>query len=217
MYAQIDDPSLSQGDIINNVVLSYITDISSPQFLLQNEKVEKDLTQPFDSEEELAVLAQAFKSQVLVIAPNCNIDNDDFICVARIFPLTHEIDPGYSPDKSPKKKAKHLKDTYQRAGVEPVWYYLQEAPDLGFPKSIASLLELHTIRKTPENLEYLVENRILRLTEEAVGDLQYRIGFFFGRYVVTTDNYMLTPEERALFARPAEDEAAEAAARPADE
>ena len=198
MYARLpnQDAPLSQGDIINNVVLAYIPDISNPAFVVGDEYVEKDLTLPFGRDDAITVVAEALKAPVLVIEPNCNIDYDDFISVARIFPLN---DRHYNeiPDRRPQKKAKYLARNYQHVGAQPAVYYLQEAPDVEFPKSFASLLELHTIRRNAENLAYLQRNRMLRLTEEAIGDLQYRIGFFFGRYSVVTDNYMLTPEEKA--------------------
>jgi hypothetical protein len=203
MYAPLPngDVPLSQGDIIDNVILAYVPDISNPGLVLNDEYIERDLTQPFDDEEAITVVAQALKSPVLVIEPNCNIDHDDFISLARIFPLS---DPAYDqiPPTRPLKKAKHLVRHYQQVGVQPAVFYLQQAPAIGFPKSLVSFLELHTIQRNAENLAYLQRNRILRLTDEAIGDLQYRIGFFFGRYSVTTENYMLSDEERAALLPP---------------
>ena len=196
MYVpHIDDPRLSQGDIVNNVVLNYVTNIADPAFYLNEELVEKNLAQPFDAAEELTVLTEALKSTVLVIEPSCNIDNKDFISVARVLGLL-ESDNDYRQMNSAERKAKHLRKNYQDVGVQPNIYYLQESAAHGFPKSFASFLEIHTIRKNQPNLDYLTDNRILRLTPEALGDLQYRIGFFFGRYAVTTENYMLTQAER---------------------
>jgi len=194
MYAPFENDSpLSQGDIIDNVVLTYLPEISNPAFVLDGDFVERELAQPLD--DEMTVLVQAHKSPVLIVEPSCSIDNGDFISVARILPFTDQTFDGIPPTR-PHKKAKHIRMNYQRVGVQPSLYYLQESPEQHFPKSVASFLELHTIRQSDQNLEYLIANRILRLTSEAVGDLQYRIGFFFGRYAVTTDDYMLTQAER---------------------
>jgi hypothetical protein len=194
MYAPFDNHSpLSQGDIINNVVLSYLPEISNPAFVLNEEFVERDLAQPLD--EGMTVLVQAHKSPVLIVEPSCSIDNGDFISVARILPFTDQTYEGI-PVTRPHKKAKHIRMNYQRVGVQPSLYYLQECPDRNFPKSVASFLELHTIRQSRPNLEYLTAKLVLRLADEAIGDLQYRIGFFFGRYAFKTDNYMLTQTER---------------------
>lgn len=201
MYAPLPsvDVPLSQGDIINNVILAYVPDISNPGLVLNDDYIDRDLTQPFDEEEPITVVAQALKSQVLVIEPNCNIDHDDFVSIARVFPLN---DPAYDRIIQPLRKAKYLVRNYQQVGVQPSVYYLREVPEIHFPKSLASFLELHTIQRTPENLAYLRRNRILRLTDEAIGDFQYRIGFFFGRYSVTTDNYMLRDHERVALHPP---------------
>lgn len=196
MYDSFEqDAPLSQGDIINNVVFSYIPSIANPAFIVGDDYVERDLTQPFDPTEDLLIVGQAIKAQVLVITPDCNIDYDRFICVARIFPLH---DTNYNQMSNLLRKAKYLKNNYQHTGVNPTTYYLQESPQHNFPKSLASFLEIHTIRRTDENLAYFLHNRILRLTKEAIGDLQYRIGYFFGRFTVNTENYMLTDEERRL-------------------
>ena len=196
MYAAFEqDTPLSQGDVINNVVLTYIPDISDPSFVVGDDVVQRDLTQPFDSQEDLIVLGQAIKSPVLILTQSCDIDNREYICVARIFPLN---DSAYNQINSPKKKAEHIRRHYQQAGVRPTIYYLREVPEQNFPKSLASFLELHTVRKTENNLSYLKQNRILRLNPEAVEDLQFRIGYFFGRFAATNDDYMLTDEERNL-------------------
>ncbi|MFL6331929.1 MAG: hypothetical protein ACJ754_01140 [Pyrinomonadaceae bacterium] len=201
MYAPIEDARLSQGDIITNVPFAYIPDLSDPALYVEGEPVERDLTQPFNPEEALTILAQAHKSSVLILEPSCNIDNKDYICAARIFPLS-DYDTDYRGMTNQERIAKYLRRQYQDVGVQPNVYYLQESPEHHFPKSLASFLELHTIRKTTPNLDYLLRNRVLRLNTEALGDLQYRIGFFFGRYATETENYMLTDEERAVL-RPA--------------
>lgn len=195
MYGPIDDARLSQGDIVQNVVFPYIPNISDPAFYLNGEPVDRRLDQEFDLNEELTVLAQAHKSPVLILEPSCNIDNNDYIAVSRIFPL-NQYDNDYRNMNNPERMARYLQRNYQHTGVQPNVYYLQESPATGFPKSLASFLEIHTIRKSDESLTYLMNNRILSLTTEARGDLQYRLGFFFGRYAVETDNYMLTAEER---------------------
>jgi len=46
-------------------------------------------------------------------------------------------------------------------------------------------------------VSYLEENRILRLDGQAVQDLQFRLGYFFGRFAVE-DDYMLTDQEKQL-------------------
>lgn len=112
MYAPFDLSSpLSQGDIVKDVVSSYIPDISDPAFILGDNMVERDLTRPFDPNEVLEVLSQPFKSHVLIIHPSCNIDNDSFISVARIHPFQ---DKNYDSSTDPLKKAQHIKKQYQR-------------------------------------------------------------------------------------------------------
>ena len=46
----------------------------------------------------------------------------------------------------------------------------------------------------------LIQRRILRLSDEALADLQFRLSAFFGRYA-TTEDYMLTHAERSLVRR----------------
>lgn len=84
MYDPIEDDLLSQGDIVQNVVISYLPEISAPELILDAQAVDRDLADPFDPNEPLLVLATAHKCSVLVIEPSCNIDNGDFISVARI-------------------------------------------------------------------------------------------------------------------------------------
>jgi hypothetical protein len=194
MYREFDEnASLDQGDIIKNIVLSYIPDISQPSLFQDEDQVEIDLAQPLP--ESLVILGSAAKSPMMVISQGCDIDHKEFITLARIHTL-HDND--YNQMNNPTKKANHIKKNYQQPSIRPYLYYLQESDDIAFPKSFASFLELHTLPKTPNNLSYLIQNRILRLIDDAVGDLQYRIGYFFGRYAVSNDNYMLTPAERAL-------------------
>jgi hypothetical protein len=196
MYAPFNqEDALNQGDIINNIVVTYLPLISEPSFYIDGEEVIKDLAEPFDPNEELTVLGNALKSPAMILTQGCDIDYASHICVARIQPFD---DPEYDRRTNPQRRASFIKENYQKAGVRPTRYYLQESPDRHFPKSVVSFLELHTIRKTPENLEYLRRNRILRLSQEAVADLQFRIGHFFGRFAALTDDYMLTAEERAL-------------------
>src|SRR5882672_7865912 len=93
MYDPFENNSpLSQGDIINNVVLTYLPEISNPAFVFDGDFVERDLGQPLD--DEMTVLVQAHKSPVLIVEPSCSIDNGDFISVARILPFTDQAYDG---------------------------------------------------------------------------------------------------------------------------
>src|SRR5713226_4912792 len=85
MYAPFDqaDP-LNQGDIIDNVVLAYIPHIAEPSLFVGEQEAARDLREPFDPREAVAVLGNAIKSLVMVITQGCDIDNRDHICVARI-------------------------------------------------------------------------------------------------------------------------------------
>jgi len=199
MYAPFDpeDP-LSQGDIITNVVFGYIPDIARPALIVGEEIVERDLAVPFDQEEELTVLGQAKKSTVAVVSQGCDIDNRAFLSVARVVPLT-SVDASFGQMTSPGRIAKTLKEEYQRIGARPAVYYLRESEH--FPKSAISFSEIHSIIKTPGNLDYLRGNRILRLTPGAVQDFQFRLSFFFGRFAGTDEYYMLTDEEKELVRR----------------
>jgi hypothetical protein len=193
MYVPFDPQDvLNQGDIIRNVVISYVPEVSNPTFVLGEDVVERDLHQPFDPAEPLTVLSQVLKSHVMVMTQGCDIDNRDHICVARILPFND----GDYPNRQ-NRQPRFILTNYQRVGPRPTMYYLQEAPDQ-LPQSIVSFLELHTIRKTPDNFDYLRRNRVLRLMPEAVEDLQFRIAFFFGRFAALTDDYMLTAEEREI-------------------
>jgi len=198
MYAEFDQADvLNQDDIVNNVVLTYLPHIGEPSLFVGEEGVVRDLEQPFDLGDDVTVLGNAIKSTVMVMTQGCDIDNRDHICVARILRFN---DADY-PNRQ-NRQPRFILTNYQRIGPRPTMYYLQEAVNRGFPKSVVSFLELHTIRKTPENMEYLRRNRILRLMPEAVEDLQFRIAFFFGRFAALTDDYMLTPEERAIARAP---------------
>lgn len=208
MYVSFEQNAvLNQGDIINDVVCAYLPHIYEPTFILGNDEIERDLTQPFNPDEDLLVLTQAVKSPVMIITQGCDIDNRNYITVARIIPFD---DQDYLRGTREEKKAKHILNNYQRLGVRPTYYYLQPSLDNNFPRSVVSFLELHTINKTVENLEYLKQNRILRLMKEAVEDLQFRLSFFFGRFAAITDDYMLTEAERQLVRPPAVSESPQA-------
>jgi len=194
MYVEFDpDDELNQGDIINDVVVNYLHDISNPTFLLGERVVQRDLAQPFPNE-DLLVLGEAVKSRAMIVTQGCDIDHGDFLCVARIMPFS---DNQYA-QAGANRKPKYILDHYQKIGVRPGLYYLQASPASQFPASVVSLLELHTINKNAENLAHLKRNRILRLMNEAVEDFQFRLAFFFGRFAAITDRYMLTDEEKLI-------------------
>jgi hypothetical protein len=196
MYASFDpQDDLVQGDIVDHVVLTYLSDISKPSLYdVHGDEVDIDLSQPLDLQQDVKGLGQVVKSRVLILSQSCDVLRRPYLCVARIFSL-EVYDSQYRAKTSPKKRAEHLQQQYQRVGVQPTAFYLQESLERGFLKSVASFLELHSIKNTPENVQYLKRNRLLRLNSEAVEDLQFRIGYFFGRFA-TTDDYMLTDEEK---------------------
>jgi hypothetical protein len=187
-----NDP-LSQGDIIENVVLPYIPLISAPTLIIDDQVVERDLSKPFDRSENLTALAPVQKSTVIVISQGCDIDHQPFISIARVAPIVG-TDNGYPTGKNAKTIGKYIREHYQKIGVRPRFYYLKAEESL--PPSVVLFPEIHTLLNTPENAGYLQSNRLLRLTREAVEDLQFRLSFFFGRFAALADDYMLTEDER---------------------
>jgi hypothetical protein len=195
MYLEFspDDP-LNQGDIIKDVVFSYTPDISDPELYGGENRLNLNLSEPFPNA-GVSVLGAAFKSPAMIVSQGCDIDYKKYICVARIVPFN---DVNYMQATTPQTKAEYIKSHYQKVGIRPHLYYLQEALEGQFPKSVVSFLEMHSIKKSANTMEYLMRNRILRLIPNAVGDLQFRLSFFFGRFAGTIDNYMLTDAEKQL-------------------
>jgi hypothetical protein len=166
-----------------------------PRVFHGSDNVSIDVSQPLGPEVE-SVLLEPPKSTVLLLTQSCDIDNRNFISVARVLPFSSREE--YAKIKAQKDKVKFIRNNYPRAAVRPAEFYLMDAqPNL--PKSWASFLELHTIRKTSDNLDYLKRNRILQLNKEATEDLQFRIAYFFGRYAGITGDYMLGDGEKDPF------------------
>ncbi|WP_373514607.1 hypothetical protein [Persicitalea sp.] len=196
MYTRIGEHvDLCQGDIIGNVILSTVPDLANPQ--LYNNVGEPIVVGNVPLPPGIGVMAAAEKSSVLVLSQCCDCLRKSHISVCRIIPLD-VFDKSYSM-KSPKKKVEHIQESYQRAGARPDAFYLQEDPG-GFPRSVAYLLETYSIPRAM-NADYLVANRLLRLHQEALFDLQFRLAFCFGRFA-TTDDYMLTDDDKALVSPP---------------
>ena len=144
-----------------------------------------------------AVLSSLIKTTVMIITQTCDLLRKPFITVACIYKLV-DIDLQYERKKTPENKANHILNQYQKVSVQPGAFYLQESSN--FPKSVVSFMEIHTFPRTPPNIECLKQNRVLRLNPEALEDLQFRIGYFFGRFA-SPDNYMLTSDEKSLLLR----------------
>ncbi len=199
-FARHDE--LNQGDIVKNVVFSYIADISDPAvYDPQDEPISNDyLQQPYDGSAGLKVIAELKKATVLVISQGCDAIHRPYITVARIIAL-HHYDPDYEQVTNPERRAKRIFNEYQRVGIRPTVFYLRESREDDFPRSVASLVETHTIARTPNNVSYLKQNRFLRLDGNVVQDLQFRLSHFYGRYAAP-DDYMLTDEERSLIRNP---------------
>jgi hypothetical protein len=201
MYIDVaEQDDLSQGDIVNDVVFGYVPTISNP--VLYNEdgdRVNRDLADPLSLHDNLDMMIPAEKSRVMILSQACDCLSKPYLCVARIVPL-QTFDRGYA-EKIASKRAtvksttQYIQDVYQRAGAKPDAFYLQERERFDFPKSVVSFLQLHSITASQSNTGYLKENRLMRLNDEAVLDLQFRLGFYFGRFA-TTENYMLTSTER---------------------
>lgn len=206
MYASFKvDDDLVQGDVIQNVVITYIDSIAKPPiFNLEEDQddayqIEPNLTEPFNPTDKLSVMGSVAKCYSMIISQSCDVLSKDFICIARIYKL-EDLDKEYNKKTSPKTKAEHIKTYYQTPGKQPALFLLQESINDNFPRSLASFVELHSIAKNPQNVDYLKQNRLLRINQEALQDLQFRLAFFFGR-VATTNDYMLTEEERLLIAK----------------
>jgi hypothetical protein len=192
MYTRIGEHiDLCQGDIIGNVILSTIPDLANPE--LYDSEGDRIVAGNAPLPSGVAVMAAAEKSTVLVLSQCCDCLRKSHISVCRVIPLD-VFDRAYSM-KSPKRKVEHIQEHYQRAGVRPDAFYLQEDPG-GFPKSIAYLLETYSIPREA-NAEYLVAHRLLRLRQEALFDLQFRLAFCFGRFA-TSEDYMLTDNDKAV-------------------
>ena len=193
MYREIGDHvDLCQGDVIANVLLSRIPDLGNPQLYDQNgDSIEVAAGDALP--EGIAVLTPVEKSSVLVLSQCCDCLRKPFLVVCRIVPI-ETFDNQYSA-KNAKNRVKWIQDNYQRPAAKPDTFYLQEADAVGFPKSIAYLLEQFNIPREA-NEQFLRDNRLLRLSQEAVLDLQFRYGFCFGRFA-TDEDYMLSPADKA--------------------
>lgn len=186
MYREIGDHvELCQGDIIANVILSRVPLLATPEFFNENgERIQ--IATPDQLPDRTAVLTPAEKSNVLILSQCCDCLRRPFLVVCRIHPI-EVFDDSYSA-KSAKNKVKLIKDSYQRPLVKPDTFYLQDSGS--FPKSVAYFLEQFSIPREA-NEQHLSENRLLRLSQEAVLDLQFRLAHCFGRFA-TEENYMLT-------------------------
>jgi hypothetical protein len=197
---------LEQGDIVDNILFTHIPNISDPR-IHDNEgrRLEVNLADPLPAERY--ILTPVEKSRAIVLSQACDCLSKPYICLGKIIPLL-EFDPNYaalveSPRTTLRKQTEYINDLYQRAGAKPDAFYLRQEVD--FPKSVVSFLEVNIVPRA--NTDYLRESRILRLSEEGVLDLQFRIAFYFGRFA-TTQYYMLTDNEIATL-RPAAAQATE--------
>jgi len=191
------EDELGQGDVIENVTFTYVPNLAEPVLHdAQGARVHRRAQEPITREDNLEVSGQAEKSRVIILSQDCDVLHRPYICVGRVRELAI-VDQGYVDKNNDRTRAQHIQKNYQRAAVQAIWFYLQESPECAFPKSLASFIELHSIKRTEDNVRYLQANRILRLTAEAVFDLQFRFSYYFGRFA-TTDHYMLTEQEWEL-------------------
>lgn len=197
MYREIGDHiDLCQGDVIANVVLSRVPVLATPQLYNTNgDLVEFQAADQLP--DETAIVGNAMKSNVLIMTQCCDCLRKPFIVVCRI--LAIEIFDEKYQAKSNKNKIAHIRDSYQRPAAKPDTFYLQDSAEAGFPKSVAYFLELFNIPREA-NQEYLLDNRLLRLNQEALLDLQFRFAFCFGRFA-TEEDYMLTTADKATLAQ----------------
>jgi hypothetical protein len=193
MYTEIGDHvDLCQGDVIANVLLSRVPDLANPELYDHNgDRIEVPADQPLP--EGIGIVTVPQKSNVLILSQCCDCLRKPFLVVCRILPI-EEFDNQYLA-KNARNRVKYIQENYQRPAAKPDTFYLQEAEAIGFPKSIAYFLEQFNIPREP-NEQFLRENRLLRLSQEAVLDLQFRHSYCFGRFA-TEEDYMLTPTDRA--------------------
>jgi hypothetical protein len=196
MYQEIGDHvDLCQGDVIGNVILSRIPVLAEAPLYDQNGdpvQVAVDSNLPPGT----AVLTPAEKGTVLVLTQCCDCLRKSFLTVCRVFPI-EVFDDRYNA-RNAKNKVSLIKDYYQKPAVQPDAFYLQDNAAAAFLKSVAHLPEQYNIPRAA-NQQYLKENRILRLSQQAVLDLQFRLAFCFGRFA-TDEDYMLTDADKALIA-----------------
>jgi hypothetical protein len=196
MYRDIGDHNdLCQGDVISNVLITGVPDLAHPELYDANgDRIEIAAGDPLP--QGIGILTVPQKSNVLILSQCCDCLRKPFLVVCRVTPI-EDFDSGYSP-KNAKNRVKYIQENYQRAAVKPDTFYLQESDAVGFPKSIAYFLEQFNIPREI-NDQFLRDNRLLRLTQEAVLDLQFRYAFCFGRFA-TEEDYMLTAADKANLA-----------------
>lgn len=196
MYQEIGDHvDLCQGDVIGNVILSRVPVIAEAVLYSEDGdpiQVAVDANLPTGT----AVLTPAEKGTVLVLTQTCDCMRKSFLTVCRVSPI-ETFDGRYSA-RNDKNKILLIKDYYQKPAVQPDAFYLQDNAEAGFPKSVAHFPEQYNFPRAA-NEEYLKANRILRLNQEALLDLQFRYAFCFGRFA-TEENYMLSAADKALIA-----------------
>lgn len=194
MYQEIGDHvDLCQGDVIGNVILSRVPLLADPRLY----NPDGDAIQvPADGElpPGTAVVTPAEKGTVIILTQCCDCLRKSFLTVCRVLPL-EVFDESYNA-KNAKNRVVLIKNHYQKPAVQPDTFYLQDNDAVTFPKSVAHFPEQYNIPREA-NQEYLRANRILRLSQEAVLDLQFRLAFCFGRFA-TSDNYMLTEADKQL-------------------
>jgi hypothetical protein len=193
MYTEIGEHvDLCQGDIIGNIVLSRIPNLAAP-ILYDNDGNLVALNLQNQLPDGLTVLTPAEKASVIILSQCCDCLRKPYILTARLIPLA-DFDASYAA-KGARRQTEHIQENYQRAGARPDVFYLQEHSEIGFPKSVAYLLELYSLPRAL-NEEYLRANRLLRLSQQAVFDLQFRFAFCFGRFA-TDEDYMLSDADKA--------------------
>ena len=203
MYVDIGDDSVRQGDVIKNFVFAYYSLVDEPHFFDGNgDELAIDLNDDdFEIPAGASLLGTPVKTFAIVISQTCDIEHREYICLARILPLAQRV-RGFS-EKTPRNQVKTICRELA-GGRQPALFYLQESPEHGLPKSLAHLCEIQTVRRL--DLGFLRANRVLRLGDEGLKDLQFRLANFSGRYAAR-EGYMLTPEEMDVWQRDAADRA----------
>ena len=150
-------------------------------------KVEvSDMTK--SSVESGQLVASFTVSAGLVLNQSCDLDDDhsqEEILVARIYPCEKRF-PKWKKDDL--NCLKQFVGEFKNAGKRPQYFYLPaESEQYEIPPSVAYLLEVQTFsRKDYDNLASI---RRLRLSTDALGALQERISYCFGRYGAPNDLY----------------------------
>jgi hypothetical protein len=201
MYAQIDDETLKQGDVLRGVAFPDV-DYAEPLKYVATQGTADEVTVEawdLDSVVEAAMpgpaLVQVDIGHGIVVSQDCDILNPSrqYLSIARVWPVHLKVSDWEK--RKPEKRVELIRKELGNPGRRPNLFYLMENPVAEFPKSVAHLSMITSVSQ--ETTRYLLSRRILRLNAEALKAFQLRLIYLFGRFA-SEDDYMLTDEEKAL-------------------